>query len=106
MRPSEIIMPLETTVKAVGAILQADPSVTPQTRSKYLAVLRSGLPKPEVQSERIEKIIRRREVASRMSRSLRFVDKLAASGVLRKVKLPHHQRAIGFREEDVNALLA
>jgi len=33
-------------------------------------------------------------------------DKLAQQGILTKVFLPGRKRAIGFREEDVNRLLA
>jgi hypothetical protein len=40
-----------------------------------------------------------------LSRSLRFVDTLAKRGVLNKVKLPGRQRALGFRQDEVLALI-
>lgn len=51
------------------------------------------------------RLVRRAEVARRLSRSLRFVDKLAASGVLAKRKLPGRVRALGFLASDVDALI-
>ena len=46
------------------------------------------------------------EVARRLGRSPRAVDRLAAEGALRKVLLPGRTRAAGFRESDVAALIA
>jgi hypothetical protein len=37
---------------------------------------------------------------------LRFVDKLAVQGVLRRVKLPGRQRACGFLADEVDRLMA
>ncbi len=53
-----------------------------------------------------EKILRRAEVADRLSISLRTVDSLAEQGILTKVKLPYRKRAAGFRESQVETLLA
>ena len=50
-------------------------------------------------------LIRRAEVARRMSCSIRMVDKLAAAGLLRKRKLPGRVRASGFLESDVSAFI-
>ena len=50
-------------------------------------------------------IVKRKEVAARMSRSVRLVDKLAEQGLLEKVRLPGRERAIGFRAEEVEDLL-
>ncbi len=52
--------------------------------------------------ERVPRILRRGEVARRLSVSLRTVDKLPVA----KFKLPGRQRAAGFLESDINALLA
>lgn len=51
------------------------------------------------------RILRRAEVAQRLARSKRAVDRLAADGVLRKVRLPGRARAAGFLESDVVALI-
>jgi len=53
----------------------------------------------------VARIIRRREVASRLSVSLRTVDKLAKAGTLHKRTFPGRCRASGFLEADVVALL-
>ena len=98
---------LATTLQIVKCGLQADPSLTPADRTRLMAVLRNGASavKPETSSERVARIIRRREAAERLSCSLRSIDKLAASGVLPKRKLPGRKRAAGILESDLNALI-
>jgi predicted DNA-binding transcriptional regulator AlpA len=99
---------LATTIEIIRSGLKADPSLTPAVRARIVAMLRNGLetPKPETATERVARIIRRAEVAQRLSCSLRMVDGLAASGVLKKRKLPGRIRASGFLESDVTALIA
>jgi len=98
---------LETTRAIVKASLAADSTITPIQRTRLLRVLRTAEdpepPKPIAPT--VPRVLQRREAAARLGRSLRFVDKLAAGGTLRKVKLPGRQRAIGFRESDVDALI-
>ena len=53
-----------------------------------------------------ERLLRRAEVAARLSCSLRLVDLLAARGQLTRIKLPGRQRGNGFLESEVSALLA
>jgi hypothetical protein len=86
--------------------LKADPTLTPQDRARLLATLRE----PVAQKSALEistepRLVRRAEVARRLSRSLRFVDKIAASGLLTKRKLPGRVRASGFLASDVDALI-
>ena len=99
---------LRTTYDAINAVLRADPSVPVPERNRHLALLRSGAEprKPETSAEPVARIIRRAETAERLSCSLRTVDKLAATGVLKKRKLPGRVRASGFLESDVTALIA
>ena len=99
---------LPTTVEIIRSGLKSDPSLTPAVRTRLLALLRNGpeTPKPETTTERVARIIRRAEVAQRLSCSLRTVDGLAATGVLKKRKLPGRVRASGFLESDVAALIA
>ncbi len=97
---------LETTVKILKSVLEADPTLTQRERSRLLALLRSDRSTGVDQlSERVPRLIRRAEVARLMSCSLRTVDKLAATGILPKKKLPGRARAAGFLETDVIALL-
>ena len=97
---------LPTTLKILRTAFEADPSITVAERQRLMQLVRQGTsalgPKPETTTERVARIIRRAEVARRLSCSLRTVDKLP----LKKVKLPGRTRAAGFLESDVNALLA
>jgi hypothetical protein len=97
---------LATTLDIIRSGLKSDPSITPADRTRFMAFLRNGdtpQSKPEAPPpDNIKRLLRRAEVARRLSCSLRTVDKLP----LKKVKLPGRQRAAGFLEGDVNALLA
>jgi hypothetical protein len=96
---------LNTTIEILRSGLKADPTLTPADRTRLMAVLRNGVTphKPDCPApDNTPRLLRRAEVARRLSCSLRTVDKLP----IKKVKLPGRQRAAGFREGDVNALLA
>jgi hypothetical protein len=69
-----------------------------------MAVLRNGVTPHKPDSplpDNPPRLLRRAEVARRLACSLRTVDKLP----IKKVKLPGRQRAAGFLEGDVNALI-
>lgn len=106
MRRNEKSM-LETTLAIIKSGLKGDPSISPRERAALLARLRNGLndTKPEPLPEPAARLIRRREAAARLSCSLRLVDRLAATGVLRRRKLPGRTRASGFLESDVASLV-
>jgi hypothetical protein len=95
---------LPTTIEIIRSGLKSDPSLTAADRSRLITLLRNWqvTPKAETPAESVPCIIRRAEVARRLSCSLRTVDKLP----IPKVKLPGRQRAAGFLESNVNALLA
>jgi hypothetical protein len=99
---------LPTTADALKALLKADPSLTPDDRSAILAAVRNHGREPEKKEPEPKTVcvLQRAEVARRFGRSLRFVDKLAVQGVLRRVKLPGRQRACGYREDEVERLIA
>ena len=99
---------LPTTLQAFRAILMADPSVSPPERNRLLSLLRQrpeakGIPTAAASEPRL---IRRAEVAHRLSRSLRSVDLLAKTGILRKHKFPGRTRAAGFLSTEIDRLLA
>jgi predicted DNA-binding transcriptional regulator AlpA len=97
---------LQTTIEILRSGLKSDPTLTPQERTRLLATLREpAAQKPAPVAHTELRLVRRAEVARRLSRSLRFVDKLAASGVLPKRKLPGRVRASGFLASDVDALI-
>ena len=100
---------LPTTLQAVRSILTADPSVNPAERSRLVSLLRqrpvANEKKTTPPDSAVARIIRRQEVAQRLSVSLRTVDNLAKSGMLRKRTFPGRIRASGFLESDVVELL-
>jgi hypothetical protein len=98
---------LNTTLEIVRSGLKADPTLTSQDRTRLIAALREPAAKPTAPEIKAEScLIRRAETARRLSCSLRTVDKLAASGVLAKRKLPGRMRASGFLASDVDSLIA
>lgn len=97
---------LPTTLDAIKSILRADPSVSVTERASLMALLRKGpekMDKLPVSSE--PRILRRDEVARRLSVSLRCVDNWTHTGILRKIKLPGRSRAVGFLDFDINSLI-
>ncbi len=98
---------LNTTLEIVRSGLKSDPTLTPLDRTRLLAALReSAAQKPALETSAEPRLVRRAEVARRLSCSLRMVDKLAASGVLAKRKLPGRLRAAGFLASDLDKLIA
>ena len=101
---------LPTTADAVRAMLKADPSLTPSDRARIMSAVRNhGKEAPaevDVAARREPRVLPRAEVARRFNRSLRFVDKPAVQGVLRRVTLPGRQRACGFLAEEVERVMA
>jgi hypothetical protein len=98
---------LATTIEIIRSGLKADPSLTANDRTRILALLRNG-PKPtenKAAHPTKPRIIGRIRTAERIDRSLRFVDRLAQEGLLKRVTLPGRKRAIGFVESDVEALI-
>lgn len=98
---------LATTLDVVKAACRADPTITPSERSRIVALVRNGgapQPGPIVEATR-RRIIGRKMAADKFGRSLRFVDRLAAQGILRKCRLPGRVRAVGFLEADVDSLI-
>lgn len=96
---------LSTTLDIIRVSLKADPTVSATERARLLAVLRTGAAAPTATppppSSNGPRLLRRAEVATRLSICLRTVDNLP----LRKIKLPGRKRAAGFLESDVNALM-
>ena len=100
---------LPTTLQAVRSILTADPSVNPAERNRLVSLLRhrplAGEKSATIAAHAVARIIRRQEVAQRLSVSLRTVDNLAKSGMLCERTFPGRKRASGFLESDVVELL-
>lgn len=95
---------LPITLDAVRATLKTDPTVSLRDRARLLALLRTAdtpANPPSPLPDSPPRILRRAEVATRLSLSLRTVDKLP----IKKIRLPGRTRAAGFLESDINALL-
>jgi hypothetical protein len=95
---------LPTTIDVFRSSLKADPTVSPADRARVLAFIRNGgspVIVPPPLPNNCPRLLRRAEVARRLSVCLRTVDNLP----LRKVKLPGRKRGAGFLETDVNALI-
>lgn len=100
---------LPSTLQAVRSILTVDPSINPAERERLVSLLRHGPPAAGMNvpsgAPAKARLIRRREVAERLSVSLRTIDNLAQSGLLHKRTFPGRVRASGFLETEVVELL-
>jgi len=98
---------LQSTLDLLKSVLRSDPTLSAAERTAVLAQIRQGGKTSAAQpAGRTEaRLIRRAEAARRLSRSVRTVDKLAASGVLQKRKLPGRVKASGFLESELEALI-
>lgn len=93
---------LQTTIDAVKAILAADPSVNAEDRKALVEALKKG-PRAAAVHDRV---LRRPEAASRLGVGVKALDLWKRRGVLVPVTIPGSSRALGFRESDVEALIA
>jgi hypothetical protein len=94
------------TLEIIRTALKADDSVAASDRARLLATIRNGgSQSPEPTQQRIQRIVRRTEAAQMYGCSLRLIDRLAAEGVLEKVRLPGRKRGAGFREADLLAII-
>ena len=99
---------LSTTKDAIRAVLKADATLSPDNRRDILSAIDdAGRHPPMPSCAKIvgANVIKRKEVAQMLGRSVRLVDMLAQTNALRRVKLPGRKRACGFRQADVAALL-
>ena len=100
---------LPTTIDAWKAVLKTDPTVTPAGRAEIVALVRNHGKdnKPDKAREPDNRIVGRREARDRFfpGKSLRYLDKLAAQGVLRRIVLPGRTRAAGFNVAEIERLI-
>jgi hypothetical protein len=101
---------LTTTADAMKALLKADPSLTPTDRARIIGAMRNQdreeQPVKVAATPKESRVLPRAEVARRFNRTMRFVDKLAVEGILRRVKMPGRQRGCGFLADEVERLIA
>lgn len=89
---------MQTTRNAITAILQADVSLSENERQEIQARLCGH--------DEEDRVMTRKEVAALLgNKSLRYVDYLAAEGVIKKVTMPGRTRAIGYSSASVYAAM-
>ncbi len=93
---------LQTTIDAIRAILSADPQVSAEERGALVETMKRGLKAEAVH----DRILRRPEAARRLGVGVKALDLWKRRGVLEPVTIPGSSRALGFRESDVEALIA
>ena len=99
----------ETTVTAVKAVLRTEPTLTPAELTRIVALIRNhgkAVEPARVAAVTEKRILTRGDVARRFNRSVRFVDRLAVDGIIRRVKLPGRKRACGFLAAEVELVMA
>lgn len=92
---------LTSTRTALGAMMSADPSITPEQKKAFLQSLLSPA---QMHPQPMARIIRREEVAHLLGVSVKRVDQLCLSGVLKRITVPGTSRAIGISEASVRAI--
>jgi predicted DNA-binding transcriptional regulator AlpA len=93
---------LPSTRIAIRAILNADPSLTVFARATIMAAINEKNIDPSLIAPRL---LRRKEVAKRLSVSERTIDLWVREGLLQKIVLPGRIRGVGFKESDINQLI-
>jgi hypothetical protein len=88
----------ETTVRVLVQTLPAN------AKAKLIRELLAEL--PEERQDVTERIVRRKEVAKLLGRSLRAVDLLRSQNILHPITMPGRVRSTGFRLSDVMALIS
>lgn len=96
-----------STLDIIKSVLRSDSTLTPADRKRLLYLIRDGSrpPKQTPQADSERRILRRSEVARILGVGLRTIDKLAAEGVIHKLRLPRRKRACGFLSSEIECLL-
>lgn len=96
---------LPSTAQIFKSALAADPSVSVGERNRLLKLLRDGPPETPAPTAPEARIYTRGVIARKFNRSLRYVDLIAAQGLIRRRILPGRKRACGFLAEEVDRLI-
>lgn len=97
---------LKHTETALRAILEADPSMTPE-QVKAAIKAASGKPSPSITDERpLDTILKLEEVARIMHTSTRNVSRYGRLGYLHRVHIPGASRSLGYSADSVRAFMA
>jgi hypothetical protein len=91
---------LKTTLRAVDAIFDTDPSVTPEHRKAF----REAALQPLNAARHIGRVIRREEAGKLLGVSPKRIDQLARAGILKRITVPGTSRSIGISEASIRAI--
>ena len=97
---------LASTLELIRAGLKTDTTLSPGDRAKILALLRNGTPPPEQPADTGPRLLRRREAAARLGRTVRSIDQLCQQGILVKRKFPGRKRSAGILESSLTAAIS
>jgi len=93
------------TLRAIEGILQMDDSLTPEEIKLRLAVISNGDGHATNATPTPDKIVRRQQAAELLSHSARFVDRMVASGQLKKVTSRGASRGCGILMSSIQQFL-
>ena len=98
---------LPSTLEIIKTTLKNDKTLSAVEYKRFITMLRFGRNETsQANTKPTEKrILRRHEVARRMSVGMRTVDKWAKEGIIRKMKLPGRKRACGFLSSEIDTLM-
>lgn len=96
---------IQATETALRAILNADPSMTPELIN---ATIRTAKGKGQGIAERepLDRPMKPREVAKHLGKTSRMIGEYCRRGLLRRITLPGCKRSLGISEQSVRDFLA
>jgi hypothetical protein len=93
------------TARMMDTVLRSDPTIGRTERQRILNRLMAKPKKGEDETQPMDKILRRADVATMLGRSPKTVDNLAKKGILKRVVFPGNKKGAGFRYIDVLTLV-
>ena len=91
------------TIAMLDSVLRSDSTVTVSERLRLMRRLAGG---PEAEEPPRDRILRRAQAAEMLGRSVKSIDRMAAAGILRRIRFPGRMKAAGYRQFDVARLVA
>ena len=97
---------LAHTEKALRAILEADPSMTPDQIKAAINAANNSRPEKITDTRPVDTILKASEVAEILKCTPRNVARIGRLGLLRRVTPPGFRRALGYSADSVRAFMA
>lgn len=94
----------QTTIDAVKAILATDQSIDADERKNMVLMLKMGAGNGPSKAVK-DRIVSRKEFATRVGVTTRTIDNWRVKGYITPVIIPGKNRAVGYRERDVDGLI-